>query len=218
MGDFMVSLVTLGRVADNVYEDNAIGVYNWRRSNVVSPHKDKKSGFFGALYWRSTTRSAIVAFRGTEFSKDIKDIAADTAILANQMPMSQIAQAFNYTKKCNDFVRGQGAVEFIIVGHRLGGGLAAVVAANFGGCVGVTFNAPGMRSLQGAKFGWGNAPRVVNVRASADLVSKKGKHVGCEPLSVFVSTNPGTAHKMTELWGKLATHPVGRKTPQELLS
>lgn len=213
----MVSLVTLGRIADNVYEDNAIGVYNWRRSNVVSPHKDIRSGFFGALYWRPTTRSAIVAFRGTEFKSDPKDLAADAAIAANRMPMNQIAAALAYTKKCNDFVRGLGAAEFIVVGHSLGGGLAAVVAANFGGAIGVTFNAPGMRSLQGAKFGWGNARQVVNVRATTDLVSKKGDHVGRTPISIFVSVAPWTAHKMTELWGKLATHPWGRKTPQQLL-
>jgi pimeloyl-ACP methyl ester carboxylesterase len=213
----MVSIVTLGRIADNVYEDHAIGVYNWRRSNVVAPHKDNKSGFFGALYWRPTTKSAVVAFRGTEFKSDPKDLIADAQIALNRMPANQVAAAFAYTKKCNDFVRAQGAVEFIIVGHSLGGGLAAVVAGNFGGAIGVTFNAPGMRKLGGMKLGWGNARRVANIRATTDLVSLKGDHVGEKPRAIFVSQNPGTAHKMTELWGKLATHDLGRRRPQELV-
>jgi pimeloyl-ACP methyl ester carboxylesterase len=113
-------------------------------------------------------------------------LVAEAQIALSRKPANQVAAAFACARRCKDVVRAQGALELIVVGHSLGGGLAAVVAANFGRAIGITYSAPGMRKS-----------------------ATRG--------AIFVSQNPAAAHRMTEPWGRLATHHLGRRRPQELV-
>lgn len=86
---------------------------------------------------------------------------------------------------------------FILTGHSLGGGLAAVLSAKKGGLPVVTFNAPGMLSSlisdNVGPFGAVDTTRIdtanmFHYRSSLDPVSKaSGPHIG-NVHTVFVST------------------------------
>jgi pimeloyl-ACP methyl ester carboxylesterase len=79
-----------------------------------------------------------------------------------------------------------GCGRYIVVGHSLGGGLAAVVSAavTWVPVRGVTFNAPGLGQFVGNPsagsydLGCPNAENVLNFRSDLDIVSRWGCHIG----------------------------------------
>jgi putative lipase involved disintegration of autophagic bodies len=73
-----------------------------------------------------------------------------------------------------------------VIGHSLGGGLAAIVSATVTWVPvrGVTFNAPGLAQFVGSstessfELHHPNAENVYNFRSAGDVVSRWGCHIG----------------------------------------
>jgi alpha-beta hydrolase superfamily lysophospholipase len=88
-----------------------------------------------------------MAFRG---SMELRDwLEADVAIARRMLPTAQLGDAFSFFSSARAQLEREGCKRLLVVGHSLGGGLAAVVAARVT-CfpvTGVTFNAPGLASL-----------------------------------------------------------------------
>lgn len=140
----MTTILTCAMAAKDVYEN--------RPGTVVGYHpfhwSDSGSrGFFGASY--SAGKVGLIAFRGSlEIKEDWLD--ADIDIFRRRFPISQLGDAFKYYgEQRNALMKQRHCERFIIVGHSLGGALAAVVASasHRVPTKAVTFNAPGMAGI-----------------------------------------------------------------------
>jgi pimeloyl-ACP methyl ester carboxylesterase len=229
----MITILRLAELAENVYNDNAIGVADWRRSNRMPPTKEN-SGFFGAAYFNEAGRACVIAFRGSEFSDFMNDwVETDGRIGLGQMPINQVADAFSYAGRVKRFAASLGFRQLYVTGHSLGGGLAALIGANLGDSIAATFNAPGMGALTSpVNFPMRN-PNVLNFRASDDPVSRVGRHIGRPQVDIPVTSrivaalsslntaarlaHAGYSHTIGPLIAALRLNSVGSQQPESML-
>jgi pimeloyl-ACP methyl ester carboxylesterase len=126
----------------------------------------------------------VIAFRGSREMEDWK--GANLEIIRRQLPERQLGSALAFFASAYRALERVGCRRYVVVGHSLGGGLAAVVAATVTWVPvrGVTFNAPGLAQFAGTQAGSGldlgypNAENVLNFRSDADIVSRWGCHIG----------------------------------------
>jgi pimeloyl-ACP methyl ester carboxylesterase len=139
----MPTIYDCGLIALDVYSDGNktinghVPVYVPGAQTYVSDH------FYGAAY-QGPSRVGVIAFRG---SQEIQDWTyADVDIAMGRLPVDQMGNAFGFFSAAKKKLVKAGCQRLVIVGHSLGGGLAAVVAARITTMQvrGVTFNAPGM--------------------------------------------------------------------------
>ncbi|MCD0264958.1 DUF2974 domain-containing protein, partial [Xanthomonas melonis] len=141
---------------------------------------DSPSGYQGVIYQRVDTNEIVVAHRGTETERELKQdgVYTDGGMVASRHNR-QAAEAIELTKDALVYAQKigkDGEVPAVTVtGHSLGGNLAQVTAHHFG-LKGETFNAYGAVSLDRRIPEGGNA--VINHVMAGDAVSAASKHYG----------------------------------------
>jgi pimeloyl-ACP methyl ester carboxylesterase len=182
----MPSLLTCARIAEDVYHDRPT-VVDAYSPLVVPDHEIYCAGreFAGGAS-AGRERVGVIAFRGTREMEDWKGANAD--ILRRRMPVNQVGSALAFFAAAHRALARAGCERHLVVGHSLGGALAAVIASTVTWVPvrGVTFNAPGLGEFQ-ARLGNGasdldlpraNADNVMNFRSASDIVSHWGLHIG----------------------------------------
>ena len=180
----MPTLLTCALIAEDVYHDRPTVVDHY--SPLVVPDHDVYCAgreFAGGAYV-GRDRIGIVAFRGTREMEDWKGANAD--ILRRRIPVNQLGSALAFFASAHRALSRAGCERHLIIGHSLGGALAAVVAATVTWVPvrGVTFNAPGLGEFSmrdGDKqldLPRANADNVLNFRSTSDIVSHWGLHIG----------------------------------------
>jgi len=179
----MPTLLTCARIAEDVYHDRPTVVDDYSPL-VVPDHQIYCAGreFAGGAYLGGD-RVGIVAFRGTREMEDWKGANAD--IVRRRMPVSQLGSALAFFASAHRALSRAGCDRHLIIGHSLGGALAAVIASTVTWVPvrGITFNAPGlgefsMRGEGGFDLPRTNADNVLNFRVPSDIVSHWGLHIG----------------------------------------
>lgn len=180
----MPTLLVCARIAEDVYHDRPTVIGAYRPIAVPDQQAYHAGGEFGAGAYAGSDGVGFVAYRGSREIEDWK--GANLEILRRQLPAQRFGSALAYFASAHRALNRAGCNRYVVVGHSLGGGLAALVA----GAVtwvpvrGVTFNAPGLAQFAGAEAGGGlelthpNAVNVFNFRSDADVVSRWGRHVG----------------------------------------
>ncbi|KPL49957.1 hypothetical protein XAXN_04250 [Xanthomonas axonopodis] len=143
---------------------------------------DRPSGYQGIIYERIDTGEIIVAHRGTEFDRQIKQDGAyaDGGMVAARHN-HQVDDAIELTQHALKYAEqkhlktGQALPAVTVTGHSLGGDLAQVTAHHFG-LHGETFNAYGAVSLD-RRIPEGGTD-VINHVMAGDAVSAASKHYG----------------------------------------
>jgi len=118
-------------------------------SRLEIPGARTGRNFFGASYISGDT--GIIAFRG---SKEIEDwLGADINIANASLPIDQLGDAFDYFGKAYKYLTKKNCKRFVVTGHSLGGGLAALVAGRVSRIPvrGITFNAPGLANYKSVR-------------------------------------------------------------------
>ncbi|MEA9579716.1 DUF6792 domain-containing protein [Xanthomonas nasturtii] len=153
-----------------------IGGITYKRLEYV----DSTSGYQGMVYQRIDTNDIIVAHRGTETERELKQdgIYTDGGMFAARHNR-QAAEAIELTKQALVYAQKLGkdgeTLNVTVTGHSLGGDLAQVTAHHFG-LKGETFNAYGAVSLDRRIPEGGND--VINHVMAGDAVSAASKHYG----------------------------------------
>ncbi|WP_338339880.1 MULTISPECIES: DUF6792 domain-containing protein [Xanthomonas] len=153
-----------------------IGGITYKRLEYV----DSPSGYQGMVYQRIDTNEIIVAHRGTETERELKQdgVYTDGGMVAARHNR-QAAEAIELTKRALVYAQKigkDGEVPAVTVtGHSLGGDLAQVTAHHFG-LKGETFNAYGAVSLDRRIPEGGHD--VINHVMAGDAVSAASKHYG----------------------------------------
>ncbi|MBO9855007.1 hypothetical protein J7361_21490, partial [Xanthomonas phaseoli pv. dieffenbachiae] len=151
------------------------GVFYQRLKYVDSP-----SGYQGIIYQRVDTQEIVVAHRGTETERQLKEdgFYTDGGMVASRHN-NQAAEAIELTKYALNYAhelgKGGKVPEVTVTGHSLGGDLAQVTAHHFG-LKGETFNAYGAVSLDRRISEGGHD--VINHVMAGDAVSAASKHYG----------------------------------------
>ena len=180
----MPSLLACARIAEDIYHDRPATVHGYRPIHV--PDQDLYCGgaeFAGGAY-AGPDRVGILAIRGSRELEDWK--GANLDIFRKHLPVGQLGSAMAFFASAHRALERAGCGRYIVLGHSLGGGLAAVVA---GAVVwvpvrGVTFNAPGLAQLldspgdSGFDLGHPNADNVMNFRSGSDMISRWGRQIG----------------------------------------
>jgi len=180
----MPSLVICARIAEDVYHDRPTTV-DWHQP-VRVPYQDLYCAgheFAGGAY-AGSDGVGIIAFRGSRELEDWK--GANLEIVRRQIPVRQLGNALAFFASAHRALERTGCSRYLVVGHSLGGGLAAIIAAavSWVPVRGVTFNAPGLGQFVdssaegGFDLGCPNAENVLNFRSDADIVSRWGCHIG----------------------------------------
>jgi len=180
----MPSLLTCALLAEDVYHDRPTIVDGF--SPVRVPDHDVYCvghEFSGGAY-AGPQGIGIIAFRGSRELEDWR--GANLEILRRRLPTGQFGHALAYFASAYRALERNGSRRYLVVGHSLGGGLAAVVAGtvNWVPVRGVTFNAPGLaefavaNSTDGSALARANAENVFNFRSEIDVVSRWGRHIG----------------------------------------
>ncbi|AZR25783.1 hypothetical protein A11M_0105535 [Xanthomonas vasicola pv. vasculorum NCPPB 895] len=153
-----------------------IGGVSCRRLEYI----DKPSGYQGIIYQRVDTNEIIVAHRGTETERQLKEdgVYTDGGMVASRHN-NQAAEAIELTRHALAYAQKMGkdgvVPEVTVTGHSLGGDLAQVTAHYFG-LKGETFNAYGAVSLD-RRIPEGGTD-VINHVMAGDAVSAASKHYG----------------------------------------
>ncbi|WDM80953.1 hypothetical protein K6979_06655 [Xanthomonas cucurbitae] len=138
------------------------------------------SGYQGVIYQRVHTNEVIVAHRGTETERELKQdgVYTDGGMVATRHNR-QAAEAIELTEHALVYAQRLGkdgeVPDVTVTGHSLGGNLAQVTAHHFG-LKGETFNAYGAVSLDRRIPEGGTA--VINHVMAGDAVSAASKHYG----------------------------------------
>jgi pimeloyl-ACP methyl ester carboxylesterase len=180
----MPSLLICARIAEDVYHDRPTTVHVYEP--VMVPQRELYCGgheFAGGAY-AGRDGVGVIAFRGSRELEDWK--GANFEILRRKMPERQIGSALAFFAPAHRALARAGCSRYLVIGHSLGGALAAVVAAavTWVPVKGVTFNAPGLAEFAGLGDGPGfdlgqpNAENVTNFRARDDVVSRWGRPIG----------------------------------------
>ncbi|MBV6690378.1 hypothetical protein KV692_21650 [Xanthomonas euvesicatoria pv. physalidis] len=153
-----------------------IGNVSYKRLEYI----DSPSGYQGIIYRRIDTNEIIVAHRGTETERELKQdgVYTDGGMVATRHNR-QAAEAIELTKHALVYAQKLGkdgeALDVTVTGHSLGGNLAQVTAHHFG-LKGETFNAYGAVSLD-RRIPEGGTD-VINHVMAGDAVSAGSKHYG----------------------------------------
>ncbi|MFB9004721.1 DUF6792 domain-containing protein [Xanthomonas arboricola] len=143
-------------------------------------YRDSPSGYQGVIYQRVDTNELIVAHRGTETERELKQdgVYTDGGMVAARHNR-QAAEAIELTRYALVYAQKIGkdgeAPDVTVTGHSLGGNLAQVTAHHFG-LKGETFNAYGAVSLDRRVPEGGTD--VMNHVMAGDAVSAASKHYG----------------------------------------
>ncbi|MFO3707491.1 DUF6792 domain-containing protein [Xanthomonas codiaei] len=141
---------------------------------------DSPSGYQGIVYQRVDTNEIVIAHRGTETERQLKEdgLYTDGGMVTSRHN-NQAAEAVELTKYALNYAhelgRGGKVPEVTVTGHSLGGDLAQVTAHHFG-LKGETFNAYGAISLDRRVPEGGTD--VINHVMAGDAVSAASKHYG----------------------------------------
>lgn len=179
------------RLAKDSYVDRSqdvrkivpIGDAQYRIMDTVS---QSTSGFQATAYQRIDTGEIVIAYRGTEASKDhLRDDKVD-AIMVRDRTNSQLPDAIAFTDrvraeaKLSEHALGH-SVAITVTGHSLGGALAEINAARYK-MGGETFNAYGAAAPDlsyGVPEGVPkDAPNVIGHVRATDVVSAGSRHYG----------------------------------------
>ncbi|ASN01294.1 DUF6792 domain-containing protein [Xanthomonas citri pv. malvacearum] len=153
-----------------------IGDVSYKRLEYI----DNPSGYQGTIYRRIDTNEIVVAHRGTETERELKQdgVYTDGGMVAARHNR-QAAEAIELTKHALVHAQKLGkdgeALDVTVTGHSLGGNLAQVTAHHFG-LKGETFNAYGAVSLDRCIPEGGTD--VINHVMAGDAVSAGSKHYG----------------------------------------
>ncbi|MEA9491765.1 DUF6792 domain-containing protein [Xanthomonas campestris] len=153
-----------------------IGGITYKRLEYV----DSPSGYQGTIYQRIDNDEIIVAHRGTETERELKQdgVYTDGGMVAARHNR-QAAEAIELTKHALVYAQKLGkdgeTLDVTVTGHSLGGNLAQVTAHHFG-LKGETFNAYGAVSLD-RRIPEGGTD-VINHVMAGDAVSAASKHYG----------------------------------------
>jgi hypothetical protein len=180
----MPSLLICARIAEDVYHDRPTTV-QWHRPIRVPEQDVYCAGreFAGGAY-AGNEGVGIIAFRGSRELEDWK--GANLEIIRRCIPVGQVGSALAFFASAYRALERAGCNRYVVVGHSLGGGLAALVAAavTWVPVRGVTFNAPGLAEFATPSadcaydLGCPNAENVLNFRSDVDIVSRWGRHIG----------------------------------------
>ncbi|MCC5049762.1 DUF6792 domain-containing protein [Xanthomonas campestris] len=153
-----------------------IGDVSYKRLEYI----DSPSGYQGIIYRRIDTNEIVVAHRGTETERELKQdgVYTDGGMVAARHNR-QAAEAIELTRHALVYAQKIGkdgeAPGVTVTGHSLGGNLAQVTAHHFG-LKGETFNAFGAVSLDRRVPEGGTD--VINHVMAGDAVSAASKHYG----------------------------------------
>ncbi|MCC8472379.1 DUF6792 domain-containing protein, partial [Xanthomonas phaseoli] len=173
-------------LADDVYKEPRETGLDSRPANIGGitykrlEYVDSPSGYQGIIYQRIDTNEIIVAHRGTETERELKQdgVYTDGGMVAARHNR-QAAEAIELTKHALVYAQKLGkdgeALDVTVTGHSLGGNLAQVTAHHFG-LKGETFNAYGAVSLD-RRIPEGGAD-IINHVMAGDAVSAGSKHYG----------------------------------------
>ncbi|MCC5049767.1 DUF6792 domain-containing protein [Xanthomonas campestris] len=173
-------------LADDVYKEPRETGLDSRPANIGGitykrlEYVDSPSGYQGIIYQRIDTNEIIVAHRGTETERELKQdgVYTDGGMVAARHNR-QAAEAIELTKHALVHAQKLGkdgeALDVTVTGHSLGGNLAQVTAHHFG-LKGETFNAYGAVSLD-RRIPEGGTD-VINHVMAGDAVSAGSKHYG----------------------------------------
>ena len=132
------------------------------------------TSFQAQVYFSKTSKTLVIAFRGTEFGlsvSSLKDCQADLDNFFNGMP-EQYEQAVTFANQVIDKAKPFG-YEIVLTGHSLGGGLASYAALSCGKQA-VVFNAAGLGgALRQKVFAnlFDSAALVTNIDLDGDPIS-----------------------------------------------
>lgn len=174
-----------------------IGGIVYRRLKYV----DSPSGYQGIVYQRIDTNEIVIAHRGTETERQLKEdgFYTDGGMVASRHN-NQAAEAIELTKYALNYAhelgKGGKVPAVTVTGHSLGGDLAQVTAHHFG-LKGETFNAYGAVSLDRRIPEGGHD--VINHVMAGDAVSAASKHYGqvriyATPLEITALQKAGYAN------------------------
>jgi pimeloyl-ACP methyl ester carboxylesterase len=180
----MPSLLTCALLAEDVYHDRPTIVDGFSPVRVPD-HEVYCAGceFSGGAY-AGPQGIGVIAFRGSRELEDWR--GANLEILRRRLPTGQFGHALAYFASAYRALERNGSRRYVVVGHSLGGGLAAVVAGivTWVPVRGVTFNAPGLAGFaanypaEGPVLSRANEDNVFNFRSEIDVVSRWGRHIG----------------------------------------
>jgi hypothetical protein len=180
---------TLGESA--YFSDNAYGTpggalahnlqKSWRRMQLpIDPMlvDNQFTGFRAHVYHNEATREVVIAFAGTEDSRDIK---ACYDIAMSRLPR-QFWNARALYSAVGQSMLSQGIrAQISFTGHSLGGALAQYMAIAAQGCPTVNFGGPGVLGALGilkGEYDPGYSYPVMNHVAYGDEFANFGRHVG----------------------------------------
>jgi len=179
----MPSVFECAMLSEDVYHDFPTIVRG--HTPVAVPRGEpycRNMEFAGGAYTGSA-EVGVIAFRGSREMVDWK--GANLQIIRRQLPAEQLGCALAYFAAAHRALAAFGCTRFVLVGHSLGGGLAAAVAGivTWVPVRGVTFNAPGLGEFSSGLLESGLeraiAGDVHNFRTARDIVSRWGTHIGC---------------------------------------
>lgn len=178
----MPTLLTCALIAEDVYHDRPTIVDEHAAIQVPDGEHFCRGNEFAGRAYAGRDAVGVIAFRGSREMEDWK--GANFEILRRKMPVDQFGCAMAFFACARRALERAGCARYLIVGHSLGGGLAALVAATASWVPvrGVTFNAPGLARFLGgepsSELSRPNAGNVFNFRSARDVVSRWGCHIG----------------------------------------
>jgi len=180
----MPSLSVCARIAEDVYHDRPTEIHAYRPLRVPEREVYCAGAEFAGGAYAGADAVGVIAFRGSREFEDWK--GANLEIIRRQIPARQLGNALAFFASAHRALERAGCSRYVVVGHSLGGGLAAILAAavSWVPVRGVTFNAPGLGQFVDASADGGfdlgrpNAENVYNFRSAGDIVSRWGCHIG----------------------------------------
>jgi hypothetical protein len=145
----MPNILEYARLANDVYATRPEGASGYLPLRISTLERDY---FFRAVaYERNLTEPIVIAIRGSTTRQDWADADADIAL--GYLPVQYVGAAFSFFNAvAQSGVMGMAERlrRVAVVGHSLGGGLAAIVASRVTTrpVIGVTFNAPATENLR----------------------------------------------------------------------
>lgn len=146
----MATFLECALLADNVYMPTAENLPRGYIEIQIQGARHLGRKFFARTYKKGD--EVIIAIRGSQEWEDW--VIADGDIAFKNMPIDQVGDAFDYfiavKSQFSPETSSQDSPRFLLVGHSLGGGLAALVASRVSTAKvkGITFNAPGLGSFK----------------------------------------------------------------------